>query len=364
MEEFELLTEDQIEHLFDEDTTEDKTSEKKDTDETTEVDVENLFKPESVGSDKEDKEDKEDNTSSTEERTSPNDFYSSIANALVEDGVTPDLNTSEIKDAESFASAIKAYFDSQLSETQKRINDALNYGVEPDEIKFYENTLHNLQNIKDSYVEDENNEEFRKKVIFQDLINRGYSKEEANEELQEILDNGTDIKKAKRALASMKDFYGKKYKEVLDDAKEEAEISERETKERINKIKKSLLEDEKVFGNLEITKDNRQKAFDAVTKPIWKDPNTGNYYTAVQKYEYEHKEDFIKKLGLIYVLTDGFKNVDSLVKGEVKKESKKAIRDLENKINNTRRTSDGNLQFAGDLEYDTESLFRGYSVDI
>lgn len=370
MEDFELLTEDQIEHLFDDENTEEQTSENKedkkdkDKEEITEVDIDNLFEPESVGNeDKEDKEERED-TTSTKENASPKNFYSSIANALVEDGVTPDLNTSEITDAESFSSAIKKLIENQLDETQKRINDALNNGVEPDEIRFYENTINNLNNIQDAYIEDENNEEFRKKVIFQDLLNRGYSNEDAKEELQEILDNGTDIKKAKRAIVSMKSFYNNKYKEVLNEAKEASIQEEKKEKERIASIKKNMLESDKVFGDVDISKENRQKAFDAITKPVWKDPNTGTYYTAIQKYEKENKEDFISKLGLLYVLTNEFKNIDLLVKNKVTKESKKALKELENTLNNTRRSSDGNLKFTGDLINDSESVFRKYSLDI
>lgn len=53
---------------------------------------------------------------------------------------------------------------------------------------------------------------------------------------------------------------------------------------------------------------------------IYKDPETGEYYTAIQKYEKDNRVDFLKYLGLIFTLTDGFKSLDGLVKGKVKKE--------------------------------------------
>lgn len=368
MEDFELLTEEQIEHLFDDGSQEEPennedSKQKEQSEETTEVDVDNLFtEPESVGSGNENTEEKEDDTTSAKESTSPNNFYSSIANALVEDGVTPDLDVTKVKDAESLSDAIKDYIHGRLDETQKRIDEALNNGVAPSEINFYENTIKSLESIKEDYIEEENNEEFRKKLIYQDLINKGFSKEDAQEELQEILDNGTDIKKAKKALVNMKDFYNRKYKEVLSDAKEAAAEEEKRQKEKVAQLKKDLLESKSVF-DLDLTKEDRQKAYDAITKPIWKDPETGNYYTAIQKYEKDNKEEFMKKLAVIYVKTNGFESLDSLIKGKVNKESKKAFKDLENKINNTRRTSDGNLMFAGDPD-DSESIFKGYSLDI
>lgn len=365
MEDFEVLSDEQVENLFSDSLqeTDKKNPEDKEKEDTTEVDVENLFsdKPESVGSGNEDIEERKD-TSSTEEGTSPKNFYSSIANALVEDGVTPDLDTSKIQDAESFANAMKSYYESQLDETQKRINDALNNGVEPSEIKFYEDTIKSLNSINDGFIEDEKNEDFRKRAIYQDLINRGYSKEDAQEELQEILDFGNDVKRAKRAVSSMKDFYNRKYQEVLNEAKEETEREQQIQKDRIEALKKDMLNNS-VFEDLELSKEERQRAYDAMVKPVWKDPNSGEYYTAIQKYEKEHKEDFIKKLAVLYVKTNGFESIDALVKGKVNKESKKALRELESKLSNTRRTTDGNLMFAGDTK-DTESIFKGYSLDI
>lgn len=66
-----------------------------------EVDSEDLFpesKPESVGNEKNKKDSKED-TSSDKEGTSPN-FYSSIASALKEEGIFPDLDDETIENVQ------------------------------------------------------------------------------------------------------------------------------------------------------------------------------------------------------------------------------------------------------------------------
>ena len=52
------------------------------------------------------------------------------------------------------------------------------------------------------------------------------------EELKDIFDNGSDIRKAKRALSSNKEFFKKGYQEVVDKAKEEAERKAKEEAER------------------------------------------------------------------------------------------------------------------------------------
>lgn len=344
----------------------------KDKEETTEVvDVDNLFTdtPESVGSGKENIEGKEDTTPKGD-GTSPKNFYSSIAKALKEEGIFPDLDDeglSKVKDPEDFRDLIDQQIKAGLDERQKRIDEALNAGVEPTEIKKYENTINFLDSIKEENISDESDkgERLRKDLIYQDFINRGYSKERATREVQKSFNAGTDIDDAKEALKSNIDYFKDKYDELVNDAKSEAEEEERERKEQAEKLKSSILNDKDVFGDLSVDKSTRQRIYDNIAKPVYKDPETGEYFTAIQKYEMENRTDFLKNIGLLFTLTDGFKNLDGLVKGKVKKEVKKGLRELEHTLNNTSRTSDGNLKFVSGVDEDPESFIgKGWNLDI
>ena len=344
----------------------------KDKEETTEVvDVDNLFTdtPESVGSGKENTEEKEDTTPKGD-GTSPKNFYSSIAKALKEEGIFPDLDDeglSKVKDPEDFRDLIDQQIKAGLDERQKRIDEALNAGVEPTEIRKYENTINFLDSIKEENISDEGDkgEKLRKDLIYQDFINRGYSKERATREVQKSFNAGTDIDDAKEALKSNIDFFRDKYDELVNDAKSEAEQEERERKEQAEKLKSSILNDKDVFGDLSVDKSTRQKIYDNIAKPVYKDPETGEYFTAIQKYEMENRTDFLKNIGLLFTLTDGFKNLDGLVKGKVKKEVKKGLRELEHTLNNTARTSDGNLKFVSGVDEDPESFIgKGWNLDV
>ena len=337
---------------------------------TEEVNPEGIFgnTPESVGSE-ENIEEKEDTTSDKTGTSPNNNFYSSIAKALKEDGVFPDLEDStvdSIKEAEDLASVIEAQVNSRLDEKQKRINAALNAGVEDSVIKSYENTIAYLDSITEDILKEEGDkaETLRKQLIYQDLRNKGLTDEEAKEDLQEILDNGTDIKKAIRALASNKDFFQKGYQKVIDDAEAEAANAENERKQMAAELKKSILEDKKVFGDIELDKATRQKVYENISKPIYKDKETGELFTAVQKYEMENKKEFLKNVGLIFTLTDGFKNLDGLVKTKVNKEVKKGLRELEHTLNNTTRTSSGNLVFVSGVGSDPESKVSKWDLDV
>ena len=113
-----IFTAEEAELLFADDTQETppeteeknpKEDKEKDKKETTEVDPDSLFEegePESVGSG--DNKDKED-TDSNKGGTSPN-FYSSIAKALTEEGIFPDLDEetiSEVKTPEDFRDLVE-----------------------------------------------------------------------------------------------------------------------------------------------------------------------------------------------------------------------------------------------------------------
>lgn len=355
-----------------EDGKEDKKNKEKNEETTEVIDVDNLFtdEPESVGSGKDNIKGKED-TSSREDSTSPQKtIYSSIAKALKEEGIFPDLDDevlSKVKEPEDFRDLVEQQIKAGLEERQKRIDDALNYGIEPTEIKRYENTLNFLDSVKEENITDESDkgEELRKNLIFQDFINRGYSRERATREVQKSFNAGTDIEDAKEALKSNTEYFKGKYDDLIEDAKLEAQKEEEDRKEQANKLKESILNEKNILGDLSIDKTTRQKIYDNISKPIYKDPETGEYYTAIQKYEKDNRVDFLKYLGLIFTLTDGFKSLDGLVKGKVKKEVKNGLRDLEHAINNTARSSDGNLKFVSGVDEDPESFIgKGWKIDV
>ena len=373
-----ILSPEEMDNLFDEEGSEtqetppESTEEKEQNKETTEVqvDAEDLFESESVGSGKEDKQGKEDTIQDRSGTSPKTNFYSSIASALKEDGIFQNLDNDkakEIKDAESFAQAMRDEVTAQLDERQKRIDEALNAGIEPSEIQKYERTLNYLDSIKDENISDESEqgEQLRRQLIYNDFINRGYSKERAQREVKKSFDAGTDIEDAKESLKSNKEFFKNSYDSIVEEAKKAEEKEVEERKKDAETLKKNILEEEKVFGELQIDKATRQKVFDNVSKPVYKDPETGELFTALQKYEMDNRLDFLKNVGLIYTLTDGFKNLDGLIKGKVKKEVRKGLRELETTINNTARTSDGNLKFATGVDEDPESYVgKGWHLDV
>ncbi len=343
---------------------------------TTEVvDPENLFEeeektPESVGSGK-NKEGKEDTaTGEDPDGTSPNDnFYSSIANALAVDGIFPNLDEETVKkavDAETFSDLIEQEIQARLDEKQQRVSKALENGVEPTDIKKYESTISYINTITDSALaeESEKGEQLRYSLIYQDFINKGMTPEKAKKYTDRTIDAGTDVEDAKEALQSNKEFFNKEYNKLLEEAQQQADEDKAERAKQAKQLETSIMKDKQLMGDLEIDSNIRKKAFETISKPMYKDPETGEYMTALQKYEAEHRTEFLKYSGLIFAMTNGFKDFDSFVKGKVKKEMRKGLKELEQTLSNTRRTSDGSLKMVTSQREDPDSFIsKGMRLD-
>ena len=383
-----ILGENEIENLFMDDTesseksevsedTSDVEEKNTDTDKTTEVvDPEDLFEeeeekqPESVGSEKTEEE-KGDSSTDDGGGTSPNEnFYSSIANAMAEDGIFPNLDEETIKKAttaEGLSDLIEAEVVARLDEKQQRISRALEDGVEPSDIKKYEGALNYLSKITEQQLSEESDrgEQLRKNLIYQDFLNKGMSPEKAQKLTERSVDAGNDIEDAKEALQSNREFFQSEYNTLLKDAEVEAEENRAEQRKQAEKLKDSIMKDKVILGDIDVSQDLRKKTLDTITKPVYRDPDTGEYLTALQKYQMENRADFLKYVGLFMTLTNGFKDFDSFVKGKVKKEAKKGLARLEQTLNNTHRDSSGKLDLVTGVSKDPESFInQGFKLDL
>ena len=365
-----ILNQDEISILdFEDDTPEEKEEETKENKEQTteeEIDSESLFASESVGS--EDNNEEDENPSTTEEKSSPknSNFYYSLANSLVEDGVLSDLDEDFVKSIQSpedFAEAIEKQVTAKLDERQKRISAALEADIDNNVIRQYEQVLGFLDSVKEDAItkEDEQGEKLRKDLIFQDFLNRGYSKERAEREVKKSFDSGSDIEDAKEALISNREFYNSKYNELVEESQKEIKAEKERTKKQAEELKKSLLEKDEVFKGISIDEKTRKKAYENITKPVYKTED-GEYLTAIQKYEEDHPVEFRRALSILYTMTDGFQNIDKLVQKKVNKEVKNSLRNLEHTLKTSNRQT-GSLQLMGGGDPESYSG-KGWQLDI
>lgn len=349
-----LLSEEEANKLFEEqvETPEDKETETKPDenetpeDEPAEEDAKKQT-PEEVG--EEEDETGSNAINSDKDGSSPN-IYSSIASALKDDGIFPDFEDKDIdavKTPEDFAELLDKAVSAKVDEKTRRVDEALGNGVAPDTVKNYEQTLQYLNSINSEALsaETDEGENLRKQIIYNDLLARGYSQEKAMKELEKSFRAGTDVDDAQDALESLTANYQQGYEKILNDAKQKKAEEKAQQQKSIADFRKMVFDDELKIGDSVLDKVTRQKVYDAVMKPVYKDPESGQLLTAFQKYIRENPLEYYKQMGMWFVLTDGGKNIDKITKGQVKAEKAKAIKELERKINSSSLNKDGSLRY-------------------
>lgn len=342
---------------------------KKKEDDIAEVDPDDLFgEPESVGNKDKDSKDKEGTDTAKSVSPPNNNFYSSIANALVEEGIFQNLDEeslNKVSSAEDFRDIFDSEIRSRLDDRYKRIDAAMRAGLTPTHIQRMETTVNELAGVTDERINDEHEEgeNLRKNLIFQDYVNKGFSAERAKKEVDRSFKAGTDLEDAKEALQDLRKFYNEEYDRIVKEGNAARDKAAAESREKVERLKKAILEEDKAFGDVQLDKLTRRKVYDNLFVPNQVSSDTNEKMSAFYKYQREHSEEFVKNVGLLFTLTDGFKNIDKLVQGKVRKEVKKGLRDLEKTISHTSRNTDGSLNFMSGIK-DPESKIVNWDLNL
>lgn len=298
------------------------------------------------------------NPNDTGAQGSPN-ISSSIAEALVDEGVLQTLDKerlAEIKTTEDLIEAFREDLKNQLSEEQKRISDALTYGIEPTKIQQYEQWIKTLDSVTEDILEgeEEQNENYRKNLIYRNYIAKGFDEEEALEMTNRSIESGKDVDDAKKALSSLRKYYQKAYNDEINEAKRDYEKHVASQKKQLEDLKTSILEDkENFYEQFEIGKTARQKILDVVAKPSVTDGD--KKITPLQKFIKDDPNKANKIIGTLYVLTDGFTKFDGIYKGAVKKEVRKSVENLERVLKQS-QPADGSMKYMSGVTDNTDDF--------
>lgn len=325
---------------------------------------------ESVSS-KENREDTETPSSKESEPESKNasspkaDVYSVTIQSLKDDGVLPDLDDEFIKTVnspEKFIEAIDKQVAAKLDEQQKRIKEALDFGVAPEEVKELEQTVQFFDGITNEKLEDEGEEgeTLRKTLIYQDLILKGFKEDKAKRAVEKAVADATDIEDAKDAYEALKGHYTTQYQEIVEAQKQTKLAEENAQKEFYTGLQKLTLDTDTPFEGLQVDKKTRQKIYDNITKPVHKADN-GIQLTELQKYASENPKELSYYMGLFYTMTDGFKKLDKFIASPVSKAKEKNIRNIE-KLVETNKDRIGTSDFESGEDISTFTNFEDLDV--
>lgn len=320
----------------------------------TEADAEHIFddgsQPESVGSEENNNEGGDTNPND-EGADSPNNFFSSTALAFREEGIFTDIDDEKIKSIqtpEDIVGLMQNEIDKRKTEQEKRVYNALNYGVEPDAIRQFEGLLTDLRNVKmeDLLEKSQKGEDLRRNIMMLDYMQQGMSEDKAKRFVDKSFETGSDLDDAKDALTSSITKAEKDYNNLIAEAKKASEAEKEEIKRQGEQLREDLYKKSKIFEGFEVNESARKKAYEVLTKPVYENKETGEVLTELQKYEREHKMEFLKYMGLFYVLTNGFTNMEGLIGTGVKKETKKIWKELDHQFR-TQNPVGGNMHYVG-----------------
>lgn len=323
------ISSEQVSDLFNENTNEEKEDDN-DDDEEEEEDNGNDGKVQKTSNDNKETEPKSDTLD-----------FSSITKEFIDEGIFGELSEDELpKDSKSFKSLIKNAIENGIDEETKKVRAALEAGVEPNDINDIKNTIEFLRSITEKQIYDDSDEgfELRRKLILQDFLNQGIDEKEAVEKTNAVFKKGNDMSVANEALQSNKQYF----KQIKDKLFDEAENAKKEHEANIAKqtesLKSAIMDSEKYLGEISLDEKTKKLALKNLSEPIYKDKETGTMLTAIQKYERENKTDFLKNLGILFTITDGFKNMDKVFDTAVRRRVNKEIEDIEDVLKNPART--------------------------
>ena len=257
-----------------------------------------------------------------------------------------DEQIENVKSVEDFRNLIETAIHNGLTEQQRRISEAMDAGVPNEDITDFEETIKFLHAIKkeDILAENEDGDNLRKRLILQDYINNGKTTEEAVEIVKKIFDNGDDINYAEKALKRNKEYFQQRYKQLVEEGKQKVEENNRRVEEQTAELKSKIMNSGKFLGEIDLDERTKRQAVRNLSEAVYKDKQTGEMITAIQQYQRNNKTEFLKNIGILFTITDGFKSMDKLFTKSVNRRVNREIENIENVLKGNSSNTDRNLE--------------------
>lgn len=320
-----------------------------------------------LGADSNEETNKTDKTSSEEgeleQDDSPN-VYSSLVKYLADSGTLTSLDDqslNNIKSVEDLNELFEKEVQSRVEKSTEGVSKALQKGGEPEEVLTYKQSIDFLEKLDGSHIRDESDRgvKIRKALIAEDYLTKGFPPERAAREAEKSFRAGTDIEDALIALDSNREFYNNKYQEYLTSLDEKQKEEQLKSEKQRQELIKAIKEEEKLLGSLNVSQAVRDKIIKNMTEKRYV-PELKAKVTPLEEYQSTNEAEFKKNVGILFTLTNGFKDLDSLIKSKSNRAYSKSIAQLENVLNNSRRTPEGLLDFSSSSEDEIE--FKGLDL--
>ena len=298
--------------------------------------VADVSEEESEEDDSEDQDTESDDPSDESKNSSSSSNYQVFAKALYDEGVITSFDEdSEIEGAEGLVETIKAEIEKQVEERRDSLPDVVKEiieryedGVDLGEFLTIKKQEQDFSKITEDELED--NEELSKSIIKRDLLNNGYTEEEADDEIEDIVELGKAAVRSKRSLKRINKKIEQEKAAIAEHAKAERKANEEAYRESLRKMTKNM-EDTKEIAGLELTGKQRKDALRAMTEVVGKVGNTP--VNAITQSRMKDPIEFDKNVSLLWTITKGFTDWAGLQKTA----KRKAIKTLEEQFENTKK---------------------------
>ena len=278
-------------------------------------------------------------------------LYSSLAKALGDEGFLPSLNYEEIDSFDKLGDQIRDANKKTLSEAlgfdignvnelnslQKEYLNALSQGIPAEKFIEAKQSEFDINSITDEAIESDEN--LRKNIIINGYVSKGVPEAKAAKLAQMHIDLAEDVSEAKSARDDIKQAIIENNKREFDYQKQIASDRAKEQKIYEESLRKSFYETDKLGDTFDITKQLKDKMYDAIVRPVAK-LDDGTLVNAITKYQVENPIDFQHKMAWLFSVTDGFKKFDSFFTA---KATSKATKVLESVLNSTNFDKLGNV---------------------
>jgi hypothetical protein len=292
---------------------------------------ENVAKTEDDKTNQDGKAPKADNEGDDSSSPTPNDtekLYSSLAAEFKAKGIlsTLDLDKDKISSIDDINKAIQKEVESRLSSKNKTIEEAIKAGVPAGEAEQHIASIEKLKAISEDYISHSDNEDFRRNVIAQDFINRGFAKDKSIAMAQRSIDSGDDIEDAVNAM-----------KEIV--ASEEGKLNglistkQADEKSALENIKNFVDKEEEIIPGVKLTSAQKEELYSQITTDLG---NKENAFVQAQKKDPLGSR---MKLEAMFYLTKGL--TDFSVFGNAKESS--ISKGIESLLRGANFTGDGKI---------------------
>ncbi|MEA3357533.1 MAG: hypothetical protein U9Q67_03795, partial [Patescibacteria group bacterium] len=212
----------------------------------------------------------------------------------------------------------------------------------------------------------EDNQKMQESILKTDLMSRGFSEDEAKEEITLYFDNDISHKKSKQALGRLKTAEEKRLNNLRVEAEQVRLDEEKRVENAITEIKSNVESSNEIIPGISINKRNRDNIVEALTKVVDYDKN-GTPLNSIMQTRSRNPLAFDKTIAYLYTLgvfnlDDGNHPKPDWSKINTKSKTK-VVRELEQKFAKQKTFRPGK---SGEIARDTvvrESFIKDLDVD-